>query len=103
VGSSDATAEGAIRHVGDRTFVLSNGIWADTRFDRVVKDTVAKVRIQPFSAAYFKVLEIAPSISQMLALGDRVIVSGRGVVLEIAPDGATSLSAHDESLLRAGW
>ncbi|MEO7102261.1 MAG: VIT domain-containing protein [Gemmatimonadaceae bacterium] len=104
VGNSDPSGEGAVRHVGDRLFVLSNGVWTDSRATAASTSApLPKIRVKSFSAAYFKVLEIAPSISQMLALGDRVIVSGRGVVLEMAPDGATSLSAHDESLLRAGW
>jgi Ca-activated chloride channel family protein len=104
VGNSDPSGEGPVRHVGDRMFVLSNGIWTDSRSTTAATNAGApKIRVKSFSAAYFKVLEIAPSISQMLALGDRVIVSGRGVILEIAPDGADSLSARDESLLRAGW
>jgi hypothetical protein len=30
-------------------------------------------------------------------------VTGRGVVLEIGPDGVADLNARDEALLRAGW
>lgn len=98
------TAGGATRHIGDRTFVLANGIWSDTHAAAALKDSsLTKVRVQSFSAAYFRVLDIVPSIKPMLALGDHVIVIGRGVMLEVGPDGVTDLSAQDVAALRAGW
>ncbi len=103
-GSANGMADANMRHVADRTFILSNGVWADSRPAVPSNDgSVARVRVQSFSAAYFRVLNLVPSIKPMLALGDRVIVTGRGVVLEIGPDGVADLNARDEALLRAGW
>ncbi|HXT47044.1 MAG TPA: hypothetical protein VN717_00310, partial [Gemmatimonadaceae bacterium] len=87
-----------------RSFVLANGIWADTRAAALQKDSsVIKLRVQAFSAAYFRVLDIVPSIKPMLALGDHVIVAGRGIVLEVGPQGATDLDARAIAALNAGW
>ncbi|HSU96756.1 MAG TPA: VWA domain-containing protein, partial [Gemmatimonadaceae bacterium] len=106
--ATDSTAggvvDGAIRHVGDRSFIFANGIWADTRASAVQRDSsVTRLRVQAFSAAYFRVLDIVPSIKPMLALGDHVIVAGRGIVLEVGPQGVTNLGARDVASLRAGW
>lgn len=97
-------SEDAVRRVGDRTFTLAHGVWTDSRVEAKANDSsVVKIRVQAFSAAYFRVLDIVPSIKPMLALGDRVIVAGRGVVLEVGPDGSTDLGARDVAALRAGW
>ncbi len=102
--AADEAADGATRHVGDRTFLLANGVWADTRAAALQRDSsVTSVRVQAFSAAYFRVLDIVPSIKPMLALGDHVIVAGRGIVLEVGPQGITDLGARDIAALRAGW
>lgn len=93
-----------VRRIGDRTFTLAHGVWTDSRVvTKVTDSSVVKVRVQSFSAAYFRVLDIVPSIKPMLALGDHVIVAGRGVVLEVGPDGLTDLGARDVAALRAGW
>jgi Ca-activated chloride channel family protein len=102
--STDAGGTGTIRRVGDRTFVLTNNIWTDSRVLAYAADsTLTRVRVQAFSAAYFKAMDIVPSLRSILALGDRVIVAGRGVVLDIGPDGATDLSVRDVAALRGGW
>jgi Ca-activated chloride channel homolog len=102
--ATGAAVDGATRHVGDHSFVFANGIWGDTHAPAMQQDSsVTRLRVQAFSAAYFRVLDIVPSIKPMLALGDHVIVAGRGIVLEVGPDGETDLGAHDIAALRAGW
>lgn len=92
------------RRVGDRTFTLIKGVWTDTRLTANTGNRGGvTVRVQPFSAAYFRVLQLVPALKPVLALGDRMLVAGNGVVLEIVPDGATTLEAHDIDALRAGW
>ncbi len=102
--TTSGSSTGTTSRIGDRTFVLTNGVWKDSRLARSVGDSGnVIVRIQAFSPAYFSVLELVPSIKPMLALGDRVMVAGRGVVLEVGPTGATTLDPHDATALRSGW
>jgi hypothetical protein len=109
VDASNTTASGVntgamTRRVGDHTFVLANGIWRDSRLPvNTIDSSRVVVRVQAFSPAYFGVLEIVPSLKPALALGDHVIVAGRGVVLEVGPTGSTTLDPRDADALRAGW
>ncbi|MEO6865725.1 MAG: VWA domain-containing protein, partial [Gemmatimonadaceae bacterium] len=102
--SAGGVSIASVRRVGDLIFTLSNGAWKDSRLTLARTDTnVVTVRVQSFSAAYFRVLDLVPSIKPVLALGNHVIVVGRGIVLEVGPIGVSTLDAHDISVLRAGW
>jgi hypothetical protein len=111
LAAADAAAQDAkpsagssVRRVGDLTFRLVNGVWTDVRLkSNTIDSSAVIVRVQAYSAAYFRVLELAPSIKTVLALGERVVVTGRGVVLEIGPEGATTLSLRDETAVAAAW
>lgn len=87
------------RRVGDRVFNLKNGVWTDGRSSA----GLTTIRVKAFSDAYFKVLELAPELRPVLALGDRVRVAGRKVAIEIAPDGAERLSDRDLATIRSAW
>jgi Ca-activated chloride channel family protein len=103
-GVTGMNANGAVRHVGDHTFTLTDGAWTDTQVGGIATPRgAAVINVRAFSAAYFRVLEIAPSLRPMLALGDRVVVAGHGVVLKVGPDGIANLDARAEAALRAGW
>jgi Ca-activated chloride channel family protein len=73
-----------IQQVGDRTFVLKNGIWTDTLYD---SSNIKLVPIAFLSDAYFKLLNDHPEIKDYLALGDHVIVVVGDTAYEITPDG----------------
>jgi Ca-activated chloride channel homolog len=88
---------GTVRHVGDRTFVLRDSVWTDTRY--VAGGRV--IRVQAFSDAYFAVLDLLPELRASLSVGDRVLVAGRGTAIEIGPGGATRLTEADRAALRA--
>ncbi|HEX6534778.1 MAG TPA: VIT domain-containing protein [Gemmatimonadaceae bacterium] len=94
-----AVRAGSVRRAGDRLFVLRDGTWTDQRY----RDDMRVVRIQSFSAGYFRVLALVPELRAALALGDRVRVAGRAVAIEVGPTGAAELSAADERAIRAGW
>ncbi|MBI1800148.1 MAG: VWA domain-containing protein [Chloroflexi bacterium] len=70
-GASSAEAIQVIKYVGDKTFVLNNGVWMDTAFD-VKKMSTTKVAFQ--SADYYKVLDARPEWGRYFAVGARVIV-----------------------------
>jgi Ca-activated chloride channel family protein len=67
------------RFVGDRSFVLRDGVWIDTAY-RQGQETI-KV---PFgSEAYFALLAEKPGLAPYFALGERVIVVYEGVAYEV--------------------
>lgn len=60
-----------IRPIGDRAFILRDGVWIDTTFERKKMETI-KV---PFgSEAYFRLLAENPQLGRYFSLGKRVIV-----------------------------
>jgi hypothetical protein len=77
--------------------VLRAGVWTDLRFgtDRVVK-------VAPYSAAYFTLIERLPQIKPFVALGDRVIIAGDGLAIEMDAAGATQWTGNElDAVLRA--
>jgi len=92
-------AGGEVRRSGNRLFVFRDSVWTDTG----LKDTVARIKVRPYSAAYFKILELLPDLRETFALGERVIVAGRSVAIEISPSGVESLSDADLRSLQAKW
>jgi hypothetical protein len=62
-----------------------------------------RVRIRPYSAAYFRILEVLPELREPLAIGDKVIVAGRIIAIEITPTGLESLSDREIADLQSKW
>ncbi|HJU87923.1 MAG TPA: VWA domain-containing protein [Gemmatimonadaceae bacterium] len=89
----------SLRRVGDRVFVLTDGVWTDSRVD----DTMKTIRIKAFSAAYFKVLELVPELREVFALGDRVRVAGRDLVIETMDAGTERLSDAELQSVQRGY
>jgi hypothetical protein len=61
------------------------------------------VRIKPFSPLYFDLVKRLDGAQAAFALGDRVIVAGRAVAVELAPNGMESMSASELDTLERGW
>ncbi|UCF18566.1 MAG: VWA domain-containing protein [Gemmatimonadota bacterium] len=86
-----------MRHVGRRLFVLRDGTWTDVGHDTSLK----VVRVVPFSEAYFELVRNLPALAQYFALGDRVVVAGEHMAIELTPDGRTSIGPKElKDLLR---
>ncbi|MES2522308.1 MAG: VIT domain-containing protein [Gemmatimonadota bacterium] len=79
----DASSGGSARTVENRRFTLVNGVWRDANF----ADSLRTVRVKPFSPLYFELMKQISSLQPVFALGDRVIVAGRRVALELYPSG----------------
>ncbi|MCX6032605.1 MAG: VIT domain-containing protein [Chloroflexi bacterium] len=79
-----------VKQVGDKTFLLVNGVWQDTAFDasRSQAESVAFG-----SERYFQLLAQTPEIGRYLALGDRVTLLVAGRAYAISPDGKVSAPA----------
>ena len=94
---ASAEATQALQQVGDRTFLLSNGVWVDTTFD-ATKMTAEAVAFG--SERYFALLAAHPELGRYLALGDRVTVIADGKAYAVAPD-AVATAATDRAPLLA--
>jgi len=94
-----STRDGAIRRSGNKLFALRDSVWTDTG----LKDSMRRVKVRAYSAAYFKILELLPELREPLALGDKVVVASRSIAIEIAPTGAESLSDADLRDLQSRW
>jgi len=96
-GSNSMAA--TIRRAGTRVFVLRDSVWTDQRFHSGMR----MIRVQPFGTGYFRVLELAPELRAAFAVGERVVVAGRNMAIEVSPNGAAALTAADEQAIRAEW
>jgi hypothetical protein len=92
-------ADGALRQVGDRSFVLRQGRWSDTRY----RDTLRRVTVKAFSPAYFSLIERLPDLKAMLALGDRVTIGGKNVSIVLDDAGVEQLSAAELNAIVRDW
>lgn len=88
-----------VRRAGNVTFVLSDNVWTDVRY----KKTGTVLQVKPFSDAYFKLLEMLPDLREPFSVGERVIVAGRSMAIELTASGKERLTDSDVSLIRNRW
>jgi Ca-activated chloride channel homolog len=89
------------RRAGDRTFVMRDSVWTDTRYKPAAGLRV--VRVQAFSDAYFALARAVPDLRDAFAAGDRVLVAGRSIAVEVTPSGVATLADADVAAVHAGW
>ncbi len=78
-GNGAAVSPGAVTVVGNKAFVLKDGVWTDTTFDST-RLTATKL---PFpSDMFFEFLSNYPEAGKYFALGSRVVVLIDGVAYE---------------------
>lgn len=95
-GAGDAvSAEGVVRSVGRRLFVLRDGVWTDLRFD----PSLRVIDVAPYSDAYFELARRLPGLRRYLTIGDRLVIVGDGLALRLADDGAKKLGSRDLNAL----
>jgi hypothetical protein len=61
------------------------------------------VVIRPYSAAYFKILDLLPELRESLALGDKVIVAGKDIAIEIGTAGVDTLNDRQLAEIQSKW
>jgi Ca-activated chloride channel family protein len=93
------SAENKVRQAEGRTFWRRDSVWVDSRWH----DGMRVVRIKPYSAAYFALLEAVPDLRPALAVGDAVRVAGRAVAIEVAGDGVEQLTDAQVASVRSDW
>jgi Ca-activated chloride channel family protein len=84
---------------GSRTFWRQDSVWVDSRW----RDGMRVVRVQPYSAAYFALLDAVPELKSAFAVGEVVRVAGRAVAIEVAGDGVEKLSDAEVASVRSDW
>ena len=102
VGMGDSARVGRggnVTRAGNVTFVLRDSVWTDVRY----KKTGTVLRVKPFSDAYFKLIELVPELREPFSVGERVIVSGRNMAIELTPLGVDRLTDRDMALIRDRW
>ena len=98
--SADAARAGIQqRRHGGRIFQLVDGVWTDVR----VSDQIKRVKIKPYSAAYFKLVEALPEIRELLSIGEKVVVAGRSIAIEISGAGVDVLTEREIESVRSNW
>jgi Ca-activated chloride channel family protein len=96
---SGARQGGGVTRAGNVTFVLRDSIWTDVRY----KKTGTVLQVKPFSDAYFKLVEMVPDLREAFSLGERVIVAGRSMAIELTSSGEERLTDRDMTLIRDRW
>jgi hypothetical protein len=96
---SGVSEKDALRRGSNRLFAMRDGVWTDTGF----KESMQRVKIRAYSSAYFRLLEIFPDLREAFALGDKVIVAGRSIAIEVSPTGAESLGESELRSLQSKW
>ncbi len=69
-----------VRYVGDKTFILHNGVWTDTTFD---PDKMTPVPLGFGTDEYFALIAAHPDWGRYFALGDHVLVVLEGTAYEV--------------------
>ena len=80
-GSSVETDD-RLRLAGGNAFLLSDGVWTDTRFEG---DAMETERVVFLSDEYFALLDRLPELAPAFALGDWVIAIAGGAAYEVRP------------------
>jgi hypothetical protein len=88
-----------VRREGNVTFILRDSVWTDARY----KKSGTLLRVKPFTDAYFKLIELVPELRESFSVGDRAIVSGRSMAIELTPLGVDLLTDRDITLVRDRW
>jgi Ca-activated chloride channel family protein len=96
---SELRADANVRRGGTVTFVLRDSVWTDVRF----KNAGTVLRVKPFSEAYFKLIEMLPELRDPFSVGERVIVAGRSMAIELTPSGEERLTDRDITLMKDRW
>jgi Ca-activated chloride channel family protein len=88
----------AMRRAGTRLFARDGDRWVDTR----MKAGLKVYQVKAYSRGYFAVLEQIAELREAFAVGDRVLVAGRSVAVEVVDD-APELSDDDVRTIVNRW
>jgi Ca-activated chloride channel homolog len=87
---------GNMRVAAGKTFRWEAGGWVD---EEVARSKGKRIRIKPYSEAYFALAASSDDVAKYLSLGEQVTFVFKGVIVEIAENGAQTLPAELKKLL----
>ena len=96
---ADFSKNESMRRVGNRTFALRGETWVDA----AKTDSMKATKVKAYSGAYFRLVDAIPELREAFALGDRVIVAGKSIAIEIGEDGAESMSESQLREIQSRW
>lgn len=82
-GGGSKPQQNPIQYVGDKTFILQDGVWTDTTF---APDSMETVDVTFLSDEYFDLLDAQPALAEYFALGDSLIVVWEDVAYKVVPE-----------------
>ena len=80
VANDDASGE--IKHVGSHMFRKESDRWVDLR----MKGDLQVYKVKAYSRSYFALLDKIPELRQAFTAGDKLVVAGKSVAIEIVDD-----------------
>ncbi|HEU4994478.1 MAG TPA: VIT domain-containing protein [Gemmatimonadaceae bacterium] len=90
--------ESLMKRAGVRTFAKDGDRWVDSR----LKSDLRVYKVKAYSPSYFVLLERLPELRDAFAIGDKVVVAGRGVAVEVVEE-ADELSESDLRSITSRW
>jgi Ca-activated chloride channel family protein len=80
VANDDASGE--IKYAGSRMFRKDSDRWVDLR----MKGDLQVYKVKAYSRSYFALLDRIPELRQAFTAGDKVLVAGKSVAIEVVDD-----------------
>jgi Ca-activated chloride channel family protein len=75
-------ASGEIKHAGSHMFRKDSDRWVDLR----MKGDLQVYKVKAYSRSYFALLDKIPELRQAFTAGDKLVVAGKSVAIEIVED-----------------
>jgi Ca-activated chloride channel family protein len=102
LAAADATVESTlgseVRRVGGKMFKREGDKWADVR----MKSDLQVYKVKAYSRSYFTLLERIPELRESFMVGDKLIVAGKSVAIEVVDD-ARELTESELQSIAKNW
>jgi len=96
VANNDASGE--IKHAGSHMFRKDSDRWVDLR----MKSDLQVYKVKAYSRSYFALLDKIPELRQAFTAGDKLVVAGKSVAIEIVDD-TRELSDSELQTIASKW
>jgi len=91
-------ASGEIKHAGTHMFRKDSDRWVDLR----MKTDLQVYKVKAYSRSYFALLEKIPELRDAFTAGDKLVVAGKSVAIEVVDD-ARELSDSELQTIASKW
>ena len=78
------------RHVAGRLFIEKDGVWTDLRH----ADSLNTIDVEPYSDAYFALLDRMPELKPYFTEFERILIAGERTSIRITQGGARTMSPY---------